>query len=190
MRTGDFVVWCKKELHSEFAATLDSAAFREAGYALVDYGYDAAQKNLDENGTVQFSYLPYHSFSLGMIPYAWANYDEYEACANSVLAVPEETAENSYVFSGSQDVLTPKGNYIKFECLNPSGENITATVTLSDSGCETIRYEYAFTVLPGSNTYLIRASQDYFWEAFSIDSVCFSSESPFQTSGLSILEGD
>ncbi len=190
VRTGDFVVWCKKELHSEFAATLDSAAFWEAGYGLVDYGYDAAQKNLDENGTVQFSYLPYHSFSLGMIPYAWANYDEYEARANDVLAVPWETAENSYVFSGSQDVLTPTGNYIKFECFNPSGENIAVTVTLSDSERETIRYEYSFTVLPGSNTYLIRSSQDYFWEAFSIDSVCFSSESPFQTSGLSILEGD
>ncbi|MCI9485924.1 MAG: hypothetical protein HFI64_02925 [Lachnospiraceae bacterium] len=190
VKTGDFVIWCKRELHSGFTERLEGLAANDAGYELVDYGYDDAEKTLDENGTVQFSYRLYHSFSLEMLPYIWANYDNYDAVENEVLMTPAPSGENSYAFPGSQSVINPEGNYVKFDCFNPLDSAIQVTVIFRDGARESIRYEYRFTVLPGSNTYLIRASQDYFWEAFNIDTMEFNSENGFQVTNLNILKGD
>ena len=79
---------------------------------------------------------------------------------------------------------------MKFDCFNPLENNIVVTVTFQDSHTDGIRYEYSFTVLPGSNTYMIRTSQDYFWDVFNIDTIDFTSENGFEVSNLEILAGD
>ncbi len=190
VKTGDFVIWCKKGLRTGFTDTLAGAGLLESGYTLVDYGYDAADISADGDGSELFLYEPYHQFSLQKLPYIWAHYDEYEAWKNDVLEKPENVEGHSYVFSGSQKIKTPNGNYMAFECVNPSETDIEATVIFLDSREAGIRYEYSFTALPGSNTYMIRVSQDYFWEAFNIDTINFESEQEFQIKDINILTGD
>ena len=190
VKTGDFVIWCRKDLHTGFTAALNDAAFPDMGYTLVDYGYDSTTLSPDEQGALQASYQPYHQFSLDMIPYIWANRDEYLASENDVLVKLENSGNDSYTFSGSQNVMGTDGNYLKFECSNPMENNIPVTVTFQDSHRDGIRYEYSFTAVPGSNTYMIRTSQDYFWNVFNIDTIEFTSENGFEISNLEILAGD
>ena len=183
---GEFSIWCKKDLHKEYYDKLSSMNVNEKGYTLTDYGYDATKKSA-EGGYV---YQPFHQYGLGMIPYIWANYDDYDAVNNPVIDELEQTGTNIFVFNGSQTVLTANGNYLLMECINPGNENISTTVTFQDSSNEGARYEYSFTVKPGTHKYMIRVSQDYFWDVYNINTISISGDSQMQVKNVKILEGD
>ena len=189
---GEFSIWCEKELWNEYHSFLETQRFEEKGYALVDYGYDFTTSNVDENGNMQLSFAPYHSFDLSDIPYIWANYDDYNAIDNSVITEIEPAQENRYEFAGSQSVLSPEGNYIAFEATNNTDEDISINIVLYDSASENegAKIRYYFVVKPGTNQYLIRASEDYFWDVFNVDTILFGSKESISIQNVRILEGD
>ena len=59
-----------------------------------------------------------------------------------------------------------------------------------DSNNDRARYQYSFTVVPGIHSYLIRASQDYFWDIYNIDPISVESDTGVIASEMRILEGD
>ena len=187
---GEFAIWCAKESYDDYNAKLRENGFVDMGYVLIDYGYDATVSNIDENGNKQYIYTPYHSYDLDMIPFIWANHDDYGAIDNEELVFLDAQDENFYVFSGSQSVVCNEGNYLAFECTNNLDENLTMDVVFLDSTNECIRYQYGFTVLPGTNQYIIRASEDYFWDVFNIDRIMYMSNSDFEVKNVRILQGD
>ena len=162
--------------------------FDGKGYQFVDYGYDKITCSLREDERTD--YRPFHQFGLGMLPYIWANNDDYDAITNSKLVEIYSDIPNIYKFEGSQAVDRSKGNYLAFECTNPGTDDISVGILLKDSKNEDRFFEYNFTVVPGNNSYMIRVSQDYFWDVFNIDSIEFFDTSECVLDNVRILEGD
>ena len=125
-----------------------------------------------------------------MIPYIWANYDNYNALNNRELLVIPATDLYTYKFAGSQAVDHRKGNYLSFECNNPTGSDLNIKVVFYDSSNIGVKSEYFFRVRPGDNRYLIRISEDYFWDVFNIDTVIFEANENYTIGDLRVLEGD
>ncbi len=183
---GEFSIWCKKDLYNQYYDKLTSMNLNGKGYIMADYGYDATTKSADG----EYVYQPFHQFGLNMIPYIWASYDDYDAVENSVKDELEQTDRNTFIFDGSQTVLTENGNYLLLECINPKENDIPATIVFQDSSNEGARFEYSFTVKPGCKKYMIRVSQDYFWEVFNINTISIISNSQIDVKNAKILEGD
>lgn len=190
VKTGDFAIWCEKEYYDEYKNKLEENAFFENGYSLLDYGYDLTFIQKDESGNVvQAIYNPYHQYNLQLIPNIWAEYDENKAIQNKV---QKEFNSEGYIygFEGSQNIDRKKGNYIAFTAINDSEEEKIATVIFSDLSKEGAQFEYQFTCLPGEHEYIIRVSQDYFWEAFNINHILFMPLDNYGVQNVRILEGD
>lgn len=185
---GEFAIWCVKESYDTYWTILDSHGFTDAGYTLVDYGYDFTTSYTDENGNTQSLFMPYHSYDLGQIPYIWANYDDYHAIDNNVIKKIPAIDTNLYSFEGSQAVIGAQGNYLAFEMTSPSEHS--ACIELYDSTNEGARFQYGFLVKPGTNQYLIRVSQDYFWDVYNIDTILFEDNETNVVDHVRILEGD
>ncbi len=64
------------------------------------------------------------------------------------------------------------------------------SVTFMDSKNEGIKYEYDFTAIPGVSNYMIRVSQDYFWNVYNIDNIIFTSNSNYSVGKVWVLKGD
>ena len=187
---GEFSIWCEKGRWDDYHARLEKYNFSEKGYTLVDYGYDFTTSTVDENGNVQYNFMPYHSYALGLVPYIWANNDDYNAINNKVLVDLLSNNENKYEFEGSQTINTSEGNYISFVAINNTEENLSTNIVFYDSTNEGAKVQYYFTVKPGENRYLIRASEDYFWDIYNIDTILFSCDESISVQNVSILEGD
>ena len=189
---GEFSIWCEKDLWDKYHSSLQMSGFEENGYTLVDYGYDFTTSYTDENGNTQFTFAPYHTYDLSNIPYIWANYDEYNAIENSVITKIEPVQENRYEFAGSQSVVSSEGVYIAYEATNKSEADISIDIVLYDSTSENegAKAQNFFVVKPGTNQYLVRASEDYFWEAFNIDTILFGSNESISIQNVRLLEGD
>lgn len=187
---GEFAVWCEINSYEDYYNLLKNHAFESMGYELVDYGYDSTSKQIDENGEISYVFEPYHSYELGMIPYIWANYDEYNAINNNVIVSLQTNSDNVCEFEGSKTISGQKGCYLAFECINETDNNISAVVVFQDSTTEGARFEYEFTVLPGNSQYLIRVSSDYFWEAYNINQIMWSENENLYIQNVRVLEGD
>lgn len=191
VKIGDFAIWCENDKYDEFKEILKKQEFIKNGYELLDYGYDATEIIKDENGNIiQKNYKPYHQYNLKEIPYIWANLDEMNAIQNKVIEHINPETPNVYRFSGSKNINRDNGNYLAFKCNNIDQEEKILTVVFGDRENECAQFEYQFTVLPGENEYLIRTSQDYFWEAFNINNIVFDTISNITVSDVRILEGD
>ncbi len=184
---GDFAIWCEKENYDEFKCILEKNNFIQKGYEFIDYGYDVFSSTLNESKNI---YYPYHQYDLGMLPYIWANNDKYHSINNEKLMEVELSPANIYKFEGSQSVDNSNGNYIVFECTNFQEQNISMSVTFMDSKNEGIKYEYDFTAIPGVSNYMIRVSQDYFWNVYNIDNIIFTSNSNYSVGKVWVLKGD
>lgn len=184
---GDFAIWCEKENYDEFKCILEKNNFIQKGYEFIDYGYDVFSSTLNENKNI---YYPYHQYDLGMLPYIWANNDKYHSINNEKLMEVELSPANIYKFEGSQSVDNSNGNYIVFECTNFQEQNISMSVAFMDSKNEGIKYEYDYTVIPGVSNYMIRVSQDYFWNVYNIDNIIFTSNSNYSVGKVWVLKGD
>lgn len=190
LRFGEFAIWCEKESYDSYCVKLSENGFEKTGYDIVDYGYDMTSTYVDENGNLQYDFAPYHSYGLGMIPYIWANYDDYNAIENEEIISLDAQSENYYVFDGSQSVLCDAGNYLVFECTNNTQDDLSISVIFLDSANEGAIFQYSFTAIPGNEQYMIRTSQDYFWDIYNIDRVAYVGDSDFVISDVRILEGD
>lgn len=189
---GEFSIWCEKEQWDDYHSKLYDNGFTEKDYTLVDYGYDFTTSYIDENGESVIEYMPYHSYDLEMIPYIWANNDDYHALENKVLYVINPDQSGKYKFEGSQKYVSDEGNYLSFEACNDTEDNISANIVLNDSDIEHegAKIRYFFTVKPGTNQYIIRVSQDYFWDVFNINTIFFENNEHVSVKNLKILEGD
>ena len=188
----EFAIWCEKNKYDEFSSKLDKIGYYNegTGYISIDYGYDFTIIHHDENGNCLYDYKPYHSYNLEHIPYIWANYDEYKAIGNKELLAIDETDINIYKFKGSQCMVDENGNYLAFECSNYASDYIYTNVVFFDSLNEGARLQYGFWVKPGTNQYLIRVSQDYFWNIYNIDTIQFECDENILIDDVRILEGD
>lgn len=188
---GEFAIWCDKASYEAYRDTLLSEGLDDNGvYTLVDYGYDFTTPYLDENGNMQWSFKPYHSYDLGQIPYIWANYDDYEAIDNPEIIKLTSRNMNTFQFDGSQSVVSADGNYLAFEMTNTSEEDISINIVFYDSTNEGAKTHYYFIAKPGTNQYLIRVSQDYFWDAFNVNTITFGSNEALTVDNVRILQGD
>lgn len=188
---GEFAIWCDKSCYDKYYDILTSQGFADSGYyTLVDYGYDFTTAYLDENGDIQWLFKPYHSYDLKQIPYIWANNDDYGAINNPEVIDIEPAAVNIYVFNGSQSVVGESGNYLALEITNTSKSDVSEGIVLYDSTNEGAKTQYYFTVKPGENQYLIRVSEDYYWDVFNVDTIIFGSNEAITVKDVRILEGD
>jgi len=187
---GEFVIWCQKDYYEAYSKKLTDMDISSQGYAMVDYGYDFTMSDTDENGQLTYIYNLSHSYDLNRIPYIWANLDDEEAINNKVLVDLEQIDAYLYKFKGSQGVKSKNGNYIAFECINMSERDVNMNVVFYDSTVDGARSEYYLRIVPGTNQYLIRASQDYFWEAYNIDTVLFGYNDNITIEDVRVLEGD
>lgn len=186
----EVAIWCKLDAYDQYKKLLEENHFTEKGYSIIDYGYDFTTVTTDENGNVQCVFQPYHSYDLNMIPYIWANYDNLDAINNNELEVISAADVNTYRFDGSQLVDHSNGNYISFDYTNTAENDININIVLYDSTNDGAKYEYYFRVRPGTNSYLIRVSEDYFWDVFNMDTILFGANDNLTIGDLRILEGD
>ncbi len=187
---GEFSIWCEKGLWDVYHTRLEKEGFSEKGYTLVDYGYDFTTSAVDEKCNIQYIFMPYHSYDLGLIPYIWANNDNYSAINNNVLVDLLSNNDNKYEFEGSQTVNSSEGNYIAFVATNNTEDNISTEIVFYDSTNEGAKFRYYFTVKPGKEQYLIRASEDYFWDIYNIDTIMIGCNESVEIQNVGILEGD
>lgn len=188
---GEFAIWCDKSSYESYKSSLVSKGLAENEiYTIVDYGYDFTTAYLDENGEMQWSFKPYHSYDLGQTSYIWANYDDYNAINNSEILKLDSGETNTFVFDGSQSCVDANGNYLAFEMTNTSEADISINMVFYDSENEGAKTQYYFIVKPGTNQYLIRVSQDYFWDIFNVDTVAFGSHEALAVDNVRILQGD
>lgn len=187
---GEFVIWCEKDLYENYSLKLAQNGFEENGYVIVDYGYDATISYIDEEGNKQYEFKPYHSYDIGMIPYIWANYDDYDAISSTEMVFVNCDYDNCFSFAGSQTVLNEQGNYLAFECTSINDKTAAVEIVLQDSVNEGARFQYRFRVVPGINQYIIRVSADAFWNHYNIDKITFDGDSDFTIRDVRILEGD
>lgn len=186
----EYSIWCANDKYDEYKEKLSTKIVGSDDFELVDYGYDATSEYTDVDGNIKYQYKPYHSFGSGKLAYVWANFDEAKAINNNVIIQLKETTPNVFEFEGSQSVLTDKGNYVAIECTNSTGKDESAVIIFQDSKNSGARFQYAFTVVPGTANYLIRASQDYFWDIYNIDTISVFSENNIKANSLRVLEGD
>ena len=187
---GEFAIWCQKDKYDTFKSILQTDVLVGNEYELIDYGYDFTTFHVDENKNIQYSFKPYHSYDLGMIPYIWANHDNYDAIENKELLYLEPSRTNCYIFEGSQSVVTEKGNYLVFELKNSTEEEQKINIVFYDSVNDGAKVQYYISVVPGTNQYLIRVSADYFWDIFNVDTILFGSNEKLTVGKVRILEGD
>lgn len=184
----EFAIWCKIEKHDRYRDILDNNDFQERGYTYIDYGYDFTDVAMDDQ--TQVAYKPYHSFDLKKLPYIWANYDKYEARNNKIILDIDGGRKNVYLFDGSQSVKKEKGNYVWFEIENYSNEECSTCIDFMDSACEGARFQYKLDILPGTHGYMIRVSEDYFWDIYNINTITLSNEEALTIKSIKVLEGD
>ncbi len=190
VHVGAFVVWCELDRYDEFAKKLGESGLLDNGYALAGYMDNPPTVSEDENGEKQYECQLYHRPDIGLAAYIWANHDRYHAAENAVLETAQEDAGNAFFFSGSQFLDSAKGNYIAFSCESLREDVSAFTVTLGDSSTENVRYQCSFSAMPGEHTYLIRASQDYLWFAYNIDTIQFPDDGEHVVRDVRILQGD
>lgn len=171
VKIGNFVIWSKKNRYEEFAHKLKETA-NNGSFIFTNYGYLPHQE--------------YHHFNLEMNPYIWANRDKLNAISNKMIDQGEKSA-SGFTFDGSQSYDTRKGNYIAFEISSATEQS--AAVSLKDKDDEESEYDYAFAVFSGTNKYLIRASQNYNWFAYDINSVGIKCNG-CTVNNVRILQGD
>lgn len=155
---GDFTIWSAKGQKEDFLHRLAD----KDNITLLYNNYDA-DATLNRNET--------HQYNLIELPYIWANLDKYHAIDNEILQELTSSQANTFVFSGSKYVNSDKGNYLAFRAENNDTYATEAEITLLDSKDNKISYTYTARIRPGINQYLLRVSQDYYWNAFNIDNV-------------------
>ena len=190
VKTGDFAIWCDKDRYDEFTNLLKDNGLTDKQYNLIDYGYDKTKIEKNENGNNQLFYMPFHDFNLNLIPYIWANYDNYNAIKNEEIVSLSLNEMNNYVFNGSQNIDRETGNYLLFEINNPNKNEFYLDVVCNENEKIETQFKYSLRVLSGINRYLIRVSQDSFWEVYNINNIKFQAEYGFSVDNVKILKGD
>lgn len=187
---GEIAIWCEKDCFDDYKAKLSSIDMDTMGYTFIDYGYDFTTQYEDDNGNTLYDYKPYHSYDMGKVPYLWANMDDYGAISNKILLEIEQKQDDSYMFEGSQKVVNSKGNYLTFSCNNSLEDDVQMHIVLYDSSEDGARIEYYFNAVSGDNDYVIRISEDYFWDIFNIDTIIFEENESVTVTDFKVLEGD
>lgn len=153
VRFEDFMIWCRPDRYDIYVKKMENV--KGVSLELAEYGY--------------FPNSEYHYFDLKWNPYTWANLDKFNATGNAVLD-NALGVEGRLQFKGSRMYPVSLGNYVAVEIESPK-DFAGARVLLSESGKEQSQYGYAFDLKKGIHKYLVRASQDYNWFAYNINTV-------------------
>ena len=140
--------------------------------------------NIDDNYYNEVA----HSYSLGDIPYLWANYDNKYAVQNNVQTNINLSEENTFDIDITE-LNRKQGNYLSVTLEAIQDENINLELGKKDGISYVKLTNYNFNIKAGTHTYLLRVSSDYYWTSnhydyirIYIDANCIQD--------LRILEGD
>lgn len=140
--------------------------------------------NIDDNYYNEVA----HSYSLGDIPYLWANYDNKYAVQNNVQTNINLSEENTFDIDITE-LNRKQGNYLSVTLEAIQDENINLELGKKDGISYVKLTNYNFNIKAGTHTYLLRVSSDYYWTSnhydyirIYIDGNCIQD--------LRILEGD
>ena len=193
---GEFAVWCVPERYDEMRQKLEKSKMGDVQF--IQYGYDGPSANTELPEQTELEYRAYmHTYSLYMLPYIWAKYDEQNASDNKVLL--KSSQEGEYFITdviGSE--LKKKGNYLllsgeyRGNSAEVSDETIQVSLKLGiyRNGEFVEKYKYDFTAQEGNNDYIFRVSSDYYWYAENINAVKIECDAEFHEVKLKVLEGD
>lgn len=178
---GDFALWCLKDRYTAYQAVLNADS---DAYELIDYGYDRMTR---EDGAYVAGLADAHDYSLGEVPYLWANEDTSHAVEGAVSCEAQQRSDGLFSL-GLTEKTSGKPSYLLIECDCPEPSSMTAIVSAADNEASCTRY--AFSLHEGSHTYLIRVSSDYNWWAYGADTIALEVPSGASVTRVAVLEGD
>lgn len=166
----------------------------------IDYGYDNSMQNTDENGNVWNTYdNGFHTYDLAYLPNIWADNDS----ANNNTEYSELLYTNGYYVIEQNRILSKEnGNYLSFRATYDgvdtgrnyynNDETIAAVIKVGiyTNGVFEERYQYNVTLSEGTNEYIIRISNDYYWYCDEINAIRVSCDGFLYDVNMRILEGD
>lgn len=166
----------------------------------IDYGYDNSTQNTDENGNVWNTYdNGFHTYNLVYLPNIWADYD---SARNNTEYSELQYTNGYYVFDRNSVLSKEKGNYLSFRATYDGvdtgrtyyndDESIGAVIKVGiySNGIFEEKYQYNVTLKEGSNDYIIRVSNDYYWYSDEINAISVSCDGVLYDINMRILEGD
>jgi len=127
------------------------------------------------------------NFNLTRLPYIWANYD------NKILRNKPQTlkilgntiiVKNETIIPFDDDIDKSNGNYIYLKIRSESKNNSPMTISYGEDN------SISFTVLPGTQEYLLRISSQYKWVSEKINEFNITASSPMIIEQISVLRGD
>ncbi|MCP5496470.1 MAG: hypothetical protein H7A23_18140 [Leptospiraceae bacterium] len=134
-------------------------------------------------------------FSIGKLPYVWANYDSAIKKKNLPLLESLQKVESPVMQGEEKSFFVKKkidkssGNYIFIQALAPEGGSLDITYSESNA---TLKDKFTFHLVKSKNyvKYLIRVSSQWSWMTKSISSIQLKPNSNIRIKELSIRKGD
>lgn len=166
----------------------------------IEYGYDNSTQNTDENANIWNSYdNGFHTYNLVYLPSIWADNDN----ANHNTEYSELQYTNGYFVFDQNNILSKEnGNYLSFTVTYYGAdagrsyywddESIGAVIKVGKytNGTFQEKYQYNVTLKEGTNDYIIRLSNDYYWYSDEINAIKLFCDGSLYDVNMRILEGD
>ncbi|NLG05123.1 MAG: hypothetical protein GX567_15020, partial [Clostridia bacterium] len=166
----------------------------------IEYGYDNSTQNIDESGNNWNTYdNGFHIYNLAYLPSIWADNDR--AIINTEYAELQQ-ANGYYLFDRSAISSKEHGNYLLFRATyngtdtrrsyDNDDEVIGASIKVGiyENGIFSEKYQYNVTLKEGTNDYLIRVSNDYYWYCGDVNAVKVICDGILYDVDMKVLEGD
>lgn len=175
---GDYAIWAEKSRYEEYRLIaenyLNNFNSAKSKKRIIDvlstYGYD--------------SNTLFHKYNLGYLSYLWGEKDKKDAASNNTV---QEISNIDEKLNNSKSL---NGNYLKLVISSDTkGEFITKIGTKDNENYLDL-FEYKFSVLKGTHTYLIRVSSDYYWYSCKALYIKNSFSKGMEIKEIKILEGD
>jgi hypothetical protein len=131
---------------------------------------------------IDYDYLEHtHVTEIGKIPYVWGRYDKKKAWNNTLVAEFDDASGKV------SDAIQQNAKYAMLTIDSPTNGN--ATLSFQNINNKTISV-FNFSLLAGTNRYIIRVSTDWWWNNNTISSFTVSNDVNAMTKGVSFLVGD
>lgn len=184
-KTNNFVIWAEKERSSDKIDKIKqintgNQVLKDAGLERISYEASAREM---------------HYYTLGLIPFLWANYDKknMQQTVQKVFIEGKPTLEKEMVFElNTVGINKEKGNYLYLE-LGSEAEMKLLDVDISILDMNTNENLATFTFSTskeGKQKYCIRVSSDMYWYAKDKLKIKLKTTLPVGVQKFALLEGD
>ena len=146
----DEAIWCRKEKYGEYSEILSYQ-----GYPLISYEYDELA----------------HQYIVGEIPYLGASSSHFSSVRKNP-SIKIDLGNNGVYRIDQSNMDISNGNYIQFEASNVEANEtarIEVGVYADDDFYEL--YGYSYNLKEGTQKYLLKISQDFYWYSGYVNAV-------------------